>query len=141
NEIIDTYGNGIYGEANGKSPLIKGNVIKKITRNLYNYQGIYLQNYTNPFITENDIQGFSSGIWYGGGGSGYFTDNYYITPGVNNRIANNLNGIVVAYGSYLMAGLEVGEPQIFSGHLNSIFGNSSNDAVAHNNGTIIARQN
>jgi parallel beta-helix repeat protein len=140
NTILEPYGNGIYGEANGGSPLIKGNTIKKITRNLYNYQGIYLQNSTNPFITENDIQGFLHGIYYGGGGSGHFTDYVYNTPPINNRLVDNKHGLTVAWGSYLIAGTDYRAPA-YVGHNNSIWGNSIADAYAYQSGTIIAKQN
>ena len=138
NEIIDPYGNGIYGEANGKSPLIQNNIIKKITNNLHNYQGIYLQNFTNPFITGNDIQGFDYGIYYGGGGSGNFTDANFFTPDINNRLVNNVIGLTAAWGSYLTAGT----PKTPSkGGKNSIWDNSSYDATAYQNGSIIASKN
>ncbi len=145
NSIIDPYGNGIYGEANGKSPVIKGNIIKKITTNLYNYQGIYLQNYTNPFITANDIKEFLHGIYYGGGGSGIFTDNSYNTPVKNNRLTYNRYGFTVAWGSYLIAGTDNYEQDnpipTYTGHKNSIFGNTYYDAWVYQSGNVQARYN
>ncbi len=138
NEFIEPYGNGIYGEANGKSPLIKGNSIKKINRNLYNYQGIYLLNFTSPLITENDIQGFMYGIYYGGGGSGSLTNSDFSTPSINNRLANNVYGLGVAWGSYLIAG-HAKSPSM--GSKNSIIGSISHDARVYESATVIARQN
>ncbi|MFO7525387.1 MAG: FlgD immunoglobulin-like domain containing protein [Ignavibacteriaceae bacterium] len=144
NLIIDTYGNGIYGESNGKAPLIKDNVIKKITRNLNNYQGIYLLNFTNPFITGNDIKGFQHGIYYAGGGNGICTNNYYATPSRNNRLTGNRYGLTVAWGSYLLAGGDY-IPQDkginYIAHKNSIWGNTYSDAYAYQSATIIGKQN
>jgi tetratricopeptide (TPR) repeat protein len=140
NTIIEPYGNGIYGEANGKSPLIKGNTIKKITRNPNNFQGIYLLNFTNPFITNNDIQGFAYGIYYGGGGSGIFTDGSYSTPIRNNRLTNNNSGLAVAWGSYLIAGSNNRAPAYFA-HNNSIYDNNNADALVYQSGTVIGKQN
>jgi tetratricopeptide (TPR) repeat protein len=135
NQILDPYGNGIYGEANGKAPLIQGNKIKKLTNNLYNYQGIYLGNYTNPFITENDIQGFYYGIYYGGGGTSWFSDADYNTPLINNRLAYNRVGLCTAWGSYTIAGWHN------EGSHNSIYGNTYYDAKAYQYGQIEARFN
>ena len=135
NQILDPYGNGIYGEANGKAPLIRRNKIKKLTNNLYNYQGIYLGNYTNPFITGNDIQGFDYGIYYGGGGTSWFSDADYITPVTNNRLVNNNTGLCTAWGSYTIAGWHD------DGSHNSIYGNTYYDAKAYQYGQIEARFN
>src|SRR5690606_7868312 len=124
NLIIEPYGNGIYGEASGKSPLIKGNKIKKTSGNpqYHHYQGIYLYGSTNPFITANDIQGFDYGIYYGGNGSGALTDNNFNTPFINNRFADNRYGLTVAWGSYLIAGIEPADRSEYTGHRNSIWG-------------------
>ncbi len=138
NEILEPYGNGVYGEASGKSPLIKQNKIKKVTNNLYNFQGVYLQNYTNPFIVENDIQGFAYGIYYGGGGSGNLTDADFTTPTKNNRLVNNNIGLTVAWGSYLIAG---STKSPIRGKNNSIYGNTSYDATAYQSGNILATRN
>ncbi len=63
NSILDPYGNGIYGETLGYEPLIKENTIKKITNNLFNYEGIYFtNNFAASHITGNDIQGFDYGF-------------------------------------------------------------------------------
>ncbi|MGE5436946.1 MAG: T9SS type A sorting domain-containing protein [Syntrophothermus sp.] len=137
NTIRDPYGNGIYGEANGKSPLIQGNTIQKINNNLHNYQGIYLLNSTNPFITGNDINGFCYGIYYGGGGSGYCTDATYNTPAKNNRLMNNYYGITAAWGSYLTAGVPT---YPYRGGVNSFIANTY-DCFAYQNGTVLAFRN
>src|SRR5690606_20678395 len=125
----------IYGEANGKAPLIQGNKIKKTSG--LDYQGIYLLNYTNPYITENDIQGFTYGIYYGGGGTGRFMDGSLNTPSINNRLTGNYIGLTVAYGSYLAAGLS----SPYAGSNNSIYNNTHYDATAYENGEIIAHKN
>ena len=140
NNMITPYYHGIYGEGNGQSPLIQSNSIKR--QSPYNYQGIYLLNFTNPFITGNDIQGFAYGIYYGGGGSGSLTDNYYNTPVKNNRLTNNIIGLCVAWGSYLIAGMEpLDKRSEYTGHKNSIWGNTNYDASAYQSGTIMAHRN
>ena len=112
-------------------------MIKKITNNLHNYEGIYLtNNYATSHITANDIQGFDYGIYFGGGGEAYFYDDNYVTPSVNNRFTNNVTGICAAYGSFMAAGIS----QSLCGN-NSIYGNSSYDAKAYENGTITAQFN
>ena len=105
NNILDPYGNGIFGETIGYAPLIKGNTIKKLTNNLYNYEGIYFTNNSAAsHITGNDIQGFDYGFYFGGGGETYFWDDHYITSFPNNRFANNVTGFCAAWGSFIMAG-------------------------------------
>lgn len=138
NNILDSYNNGIHGEANGKSPLIKNNIIKKTSHNLNHYQGIYLMNGTNPYITGNDISGYDFGIYYGSGGTGKLTDNNNVTPVINNRLTGNRIGLTVAWGSYLTAGTPNGP---YVGGKNSIWGNTSYDATAYQNGTIIGSRN
>jgi tetratricopeptide (TPR) repeat protein len=138
--IMNPFGNGVYGSANGLSPLIKNCVIKKTDNNKFNYEGIYLTNYTNPYMTGNDIQGFDYGIYYGGGGSGNCTEVGGITtPTRNNRLKGNHIGLCVSYGGYLVAGMPAGTPPI--GSNNSISGNSSYDARAYQNGNIWACYN
>ncbi|MGE5437720.1 MAG: S8 family serine peptidase [Syntrophothermus sp.] len=135
NNILDTYGNGIYGDANGKSPLITNNRIIKSTSNLYNFQGIYLLNNSNPYVITNDIQGYNYGIYIAGGGTCLFTDEELITPFINNRFANNNTGVVCAWGSFLHAGSNWG------GHYNSILNNRNYDVYAYQYGTLYADLN
>ncbi len=127
--------NGIYGEASGKYPLIKGNTIIKTTN--HQYQGIYLLNQSLPFITANDIQGFAYGLYIGGGGYTYFMDNNYVTPSQNNRFYDNIVGIGSAWGSYVFACENRGRDC----NNNSIYTNSSYDASAYQSGTIYAGYN
>jgi parallel beta-helix repeat protein len=144
NEIISPNANGIYGEASGKSPIIQGNHILKYSNNpnYHSYQGIYLYNSTNPFITENDIQGFYYGIYYGGGGIGYLTDYSFTTPQINNRFTDDRYGLTVAWGSYLFAGAYTHtDPPELIANFNSIYNNIVNDASAYQYGTILAEQN
>lgn len=140
NEIIEPLNNGIYGEANGKSPLIKSNKIKKTSSNsqYHHYQGIYFLNSTNPFITQNDIQGFYYGVYFAGGGSGYFTDLDFNTPEINNRLTGNQIGMTVAWGSYFSAGSS--QDPSFGGN-NSFGENLTYDATAYQSGIILASQN
>ena len=139
NNILDPYGNGIFGETIGYAPLIKGNTIKKLTNNLYNYEGIYFTNNSAAsHITGNDIQGFDYGFYFGGGGETYFWDDHYITSFPNNRFANNVTGFCAAWGSFIMAGY-TGNPPWCA--YNSISNNSSYDAKAYQNGRITAQFN
>src|SRR5690606_17800559 len=96
-----------------------------------------LNNYTNPLITGNDIKGYLHGIYYGGGGTGYLTDEDYATPEINNRFTYCYYGVTVAWGSYLYAGVPVTPGY---GGSNSIWANTY-DAYAYQNGTIIAMLN
>lgn len=139
NHIINPSGNGIYGEASGLSPLIQGNTIYKSNQQ---GEGIYLNNCTDPYITGNDIQGFNDGLYYGGGGIGYFTDYSYSTPEINNRLTDNRNGLNVTYGSYLFAGgyTKTRPPELI-GNFNSLCGNSIYDARAEHSSVILAEQN
>ncbi|HEY6905888.1 MAG TPA: T9SS type A sorting domain-containing protein, partial [Ignavibacteriaceae bacterium] len=137
NIIMNPTNNGIYGEASGKYPLIKGNTITKTTVNKHLYQGIYLLNNTLPFITANDIQGFAYGLYLGGGGYTYFMDDNYVTPSRNNRFYDNTNGIGSAWSSYVFAC----ENQGRDCNNNSIYGNGTYDAIAYHNGTIYAEYN
>src|SRR5690606_35202782 len=73
--------------------------------------------------------------------SGALTDNNFNTPFINNRFADNRYGLTVAWGSYLIAGIEPADRSEYTGHRNSIWGNSSKDAYAYQNGTILAQQN
>ena len=146
NHITNPSGHGIYGEASGKSPLIQGNIIEKTSScsSYHTGEGIYLGNSTNPFITHNDIKGFWDGIYYGGGGIGYFTDNDYFTPEINNRIYDNGNtSLNITYGSYLYAGgYTHSDPPELVGNFNSIYENSPlYDAMALHSSTILAEQN
>ena len=139
NNIFDPYGNGIYGETMAYGPLIKENTIKKITNNLYNYEGIYFTNSSaNSHITGNDIQGFDYGFYFGGGGQSYFWDDNYVTSIPNNRFTNNVTGFCAAWGSYIMAGY-TGDPSWCA--YNSIYSNTSYDAKAYQNGRITAQFN
>lgn len=138
NTIDDPYNNGIYGEANGRSPLIQGNTIKKVNHNVKNFQGIYLLNSTSPYITGNDIKNFDYGIYYGGGGTGVLSDGSSNYISRNNRLTNNYRGLTVAWGSYLTAGTP---SYPFRGGSNSIYANTTADAYAYQNGTILAYHN
>ncbi|MEJ2195967.1 MAG: NosD domain-containing protein, partial [Ignavibacteriaceae bacterium] len=117
NQIIEPTNNGIYGEASGKQPLIKGNVITRTSSK--NYQGIWFTNYTQPFITNNDISGFYHAVYLGGGTLSSFT-NAGVTSDPNNRLRDSRYGLTTGWGSTTLAG--VGSNY---GGNNSIYNNSS----------------
>ena len=136
NDILENYGNGVYGEASNLSPLIKGNTIIKTSSSgqYHQYQGIILGNSSDPFITENDIQGFLWGLYHGGGGTSYFTDADYSTPSRNNRLIDNTYSLCTAWGSTTIAGDDT------EGAINTIDGNYL-DAKAYQNGILHAQFN
>ncbi len=138
NSIIYLTQYGIYGEANGKSPLIKNNIINRTPNPEYSYAGIYFSNGTNSLITVNDISGFNYGLYLSGGGYSTFADENYDTPDINNRFRNNNYGIGAANSSRIFAG----SPFIISTYcFNGIYDNLYYDAEAHTNGIIYSQSN
>lgn len=136
NDITDPYGYGIYGETLGYDPLIKGNTIIK-SSNKYNNNGIYFTNNdAATHICGNDIQGFSTGLYFTGGGQIYFWDHNYVTPFPNNRFGDNAIGLTSAYGSFIGGGISS-----TWGCYNSMVNNTSYDASAHHNGQMNAQYN
>ena len=115
NIIDDPQQNGIYGEAAGLSPWIKGNTITRTT-NLHNYQGILLGNSTCPDILNNYITGFYWGMYLGGGcQSSTGGSEFWVC---NNHITDNRYGIGTGWGSYTNVGEDDG-----TGAFNSICNN------------------
>jgi tetratricopeptide (TPR) repeat protein len=100
--IYDPSENAISGQAFNLSPLIKENVITKVT-DPNEWEGIDLIYYSYPFVVNNDISYFDYGIYIGGGSTCWFTDIDYTSPNPNNRFTNNITGMCSAWGSTLFA--------------------------------------
>ena len=133
NQIIEPTNNGIYGEASGKQPLIQGNKI--IRTSSKNYQGIWFTNYTQPFITHNDVSGFHHAVYLGGGTVSSFTE-AGVTSNPNNRLRNSRYGLTTGWGSTTLAGVVSN----YGGN-NSIYNNSSRDVYSYQSSTVWALYN
>jgi hypothetical protein len=138
NVIDDPIQNGIFGEANGKRPLIQGNTFIRTSGRTH--KAIHLGNYTRPFITNNDITGFDHGMYLGGGTYASFTDNYYSTPSINNRMRNCNKGLIVGWGGTVKAGIEV-IYSFFEYNANSIYNNIYHDVYVYRNSSVYAEGN
>jgi parallel beta-helix repeat protein len=121
NIIYDPVENAISGSALNLSPVIKGNVMTKIT-NQHEWEGIYLGPFTYPYVANNDIRYFDFGIYIGGGSTGYFYDTDGTTPNPNNRFRDNVTGICSGWGSTIWAG---NDADADSGCFNTILNNST----------------
>ena len=121
NTIYNPLQNAISGIALNLSPIIKGNVMTKVT-NQHEWEGIYLINGTYPFVLNNDIRYFDFGIYIGGGSACYFYDTDGTTPNPNNRFRNNVTGICSGWGSTIWAGNDANAD---SGCFNTILNNST----------------
>jgi tetratricopeptide (TPR) repeat protein len=139
NSIIEPVHNGINGDASGMSVEILHNTITKTSSNptYRNYQGIILANFTNGYISHNDISGFYWGMYIGGGSDAYFTNDSYYTNNPNNRVRYNLFGICAGWGGYIVGSLF--KPAY--GYYNSIYDNANYDAFAYNSSQISACYN
>jgi tetratricopeptide (TPR) repeat protein len=138
NVIDDPIHNGIFGEANGKSPLILGNTFIRTSGRTH--KAIHLGNYTSPFIANNDISGFDHGMYLGGGTYAYFSDNYHSTPNPNNRMRNCNRGLIVGWGGTVKAGIEVSY-SFFEYNANSIYNNIYEDVYVYRNSSVFAEGN
>lgn len=138
NHITDPVQNGIYINASGDAPEILSNAIIKNSTNpqYHQYQGIYSVSNSTPFISQNDIQGFNYGMYLGGGTNATFTNSSYTTLQPNNRLTNNNEGLIVAWGSYTLAGNSLN-----TGWDNSIYGNPTADLDVYNSSTVYAENN
>jgi hypothetical protein len=128
--------NGIYGQASGKSPIIKDNILTSAQPIWYGYKGIWFYSGTVPFISHNDVSGFYEGASFGGNVIAYFSDDNYITPYPNNRFRNNGIGIAADNNCYIWAGTEFG-----SYCDNSTYGNTTYDVSSTNNSEVYAQLN
>jgi tetratricopeptide (TPR) repeat protein len=131
NEIINPTQNGIYGVGSGYAPFIYGNKITRTTGQ--SYSGINLSNGIIGYVTQNDISGFTYGMYYGGGVAVNCVDEYWNQYFPNNRIRNCYSGIVVGWGS--SANLEMEASQ------NSIYNQSSNDVYVYQSSTFYGSYN
>jgi tetratricopeptide (TPR) repeat protein len=137
NIISEPLNNGIYGEASGLNPLIQGNLITKTSSNsnYHDYCGIYLTNHTVPLVCENDIRGFYYGAFFGDYNIAFFyTSTQSYIP--NNRIMDNIYGLVSNTHSHVYAGFSNG-----TGAYNGFYGNSIVDAMCTDTSVLNASHN
>jgi tetratricopeptide (TPR) repeat protein len=123
------------------SPSIKDNTISKDASHYYHANcGIWTYG-SSPYITGNTIQGFGYGLYPTESSSPRFWTNSYTTPYPNNRVKDNLYGLVTYNSCYVHMGEWNYYTDEYYGNNNGLDNNQYDDIYVFNSSAVYAQNN